>query len=54
MMGDGDSSEFFADGVDVYAVDGNGNRIVVATAESPSWAETIAEALNKDPDAYII
>lgn len=43
--------EFVADGCAVYGC--AGQRVLIATAESPTWAEQIAELLTKDPDAYV-
>jgi hypothetical protein len=37
----------------VYGVRNDGNQVEIATAESESWAETIADALNADPDVYV-
>lgn len=37
----------------VYA-ETSGEPVVIAEAESESWAETIANALNNDPDAYAV
>ena len=45
--------EFIADGLGVYGFTGNGERVLIATAESETWAETIAETLTRDPDAYV-
>lgn len=49
---------FTAEGTGVYGHDGNnsaaGYRVLIATAESESWAQTIVDALNADPDAYVV
>lgn len=46
--------EFVADGCAVYGCAGPaGQRVLIATAESPTWAEQIAELLTKDPDIYV-
>lgn len=45
--------EFIADGHRVYGFGGNGDRVLIATAESGTWAETIAETLTNDLDTYV-
>ncbi|GAB5004659.1 hypothetical protein MAHJHV63_51460 [Mycobacterium avium subsp. hominissuis] len=44
---------FIADGTAVYGITATG-RIHIADTDSESWAETIVEALNKDPDVYVV
>lgn len=44
---------FVADDLAVYGTTEEG-RVVIANAESSSWAKTIAAALNNDPDVYIV
>ncbi|UCN12583.1 MULTISPECIES: hypothetical protein [Mycobacterium avium complex (MAC)] len=47
--------EFIADGCYVYGFTGDtGHRVLIATAESPSWAEQIADVLTQNPDAYVV
>ena len=48
------NAEFIAEGSAVYWQAVSGNRTWVADAESGSWAEVIADALNADADAYVI
>lgn len=44
---------FTAENATVYARTDAG-RVAIAQAESSTWAETIADALNNDPDAYSV
>lgn len=44
---------FIADGTAVYGITATG-RVHIADTEAESWAHTIAEALNKDPDVYVV
>lgn len=44
--------DFGASGTTVYGIR-DGQKITIADTESPSWAHTIAEALNNNPDACI-
>ena len=47
--------EFVADDVHVYGFSGPAqDRVLIATAESPTWAKTIADLLTRDPDAYVV
>lgn len=47
--------EFIADGCAVYGFTGaTGDRVLIATAESPSWAEQIAELMTNDADTYVV
>ena len=49
----GEGQEFIADGCAVYGFAGPaGQRVLVATAESPTWAAQIAELMTNDPDTY--
>lgn len=50
----GQGQEFIADGCAVYGFTGTtGDRVLIATAESPSWAEQIAELMTNDTDTYV-
>lgn len=54
-MGANVGQEFIADGCCVYGFSGDtGDRVLIATAESSSWAEQIAEVLTQHPDAYVV
>lgn len=54
-MGADVGQEFIADGCCVYGFTGDtGDRVLIATAESSSWAEQIAEVLTQHPDAYVV
>jgi len=47
--------EFIADGCYVYGFTGSaGHRVLIATAESPTWAEHIAALLTQDPEVYVV
>ena len=48
------NAEFIAEGSTVYWRNTSGNRTWIADAESGSWAEVIADALNADADVYVI
>lgn len=54
-MGANVGQEFIADGCSVYGFTGDtGGRVLIATAESLSWAEQIADVLTQHPDAYVV
>ncbi len=51
----GQGQEFTADGCAVYGFAGaSGHRVLIATAESPTWAEQIAELMTNDADTYVV
>lgn len=46
--------QFFAEGRDVYGRHPDGTAELIASAEAGTWAQTIADAMNSDPDVYLV